>query len=328
MLNQLPEISAPHPPHILKTFFPLLDLYGNLGNDDNFMTLVQDVCDWVNLNPVPWEGITLRPDEILGDCTKNTLIEVFQRVYERKARHDNADFWCCKSMESVYYVEEIEASGIAPIYLYIYRDGRDVALSFLKTIVGPKDIYHLALKWAEEQRLSLQARAKVGDSRFIMVRYEDLIQKPRQVMESICSKLGVKYSNEVFEYFHSEESINTANSGQMWRNVIRPIMPGNHDKFRKELTEEQIVIFERVAGKLLHQLGYKSLFWNNDFGECFEEKELEQFRVEGANNYQHVIDKAEPTEIARRKPQEELLLRIRNYKRLVKGHHNHEAGSA
>jgi hypothetical protein len=30
MLNQLPEISAPHPPHILKTFFPLLPLYGNI----------------------------------------------------------------------------------------------------------------------------------------------------------------------------------------------------------------------------------------------------------------------------------------------------------
>ena len=36
MLNQLPEIVAPHPPHILQNFLPIIDKYGDLKIDANF----------------------------------------------------------------------------------------------------------------------------------------------------------------------------------------------------------------------------------------------------------------------------------------------------
>ena len=238
MLNQLPEISAPHPPHILKTFFPLLGKYKNLDNPDNFKVLAQDVCEWVNVNPVPWEGMTFDANDIVAQCSKQTLLELFVKIYERKARHDKACFWCCKSMESVHYVDEIEKSDIKPFYIFIYRDGRDVALSFTKAIVGSKHIYYLAKKWAEEQELSLKVKERVGMERFISIRYEDLINKPEDVMRSICHAVGVPYSEKVSEYFNSNESINTASSGRMWHNVTHPIMSDNHDKFRRELKEE------------------------------------------------------------------------------------------
>ncbi|MFN3841558.1 MAG: hypothetical protein ACK4RF_12705, partial [Cyclobacteriaceae bacterium] len=81
MLNQLPEISAPHPPHILKTFFPLLFNYGNLDDDGNFYRLVSDICDWVNKNPVPWQGILFSPDQVIPACKQRSLVEVFRRIY-------------------------------------------------------------------------------------------------------------------------------------------------------------------------------------------------------------------------------------------------------
>ena len=56
MLNQLPEIAAPHPPHILKTFEPILPIYGDLNDNTNFESLVNDVCLWVELNPVSWQS--------------------------------------------------------------------------------------------------------------------------------------------------------------------------------------------------------------------------------------------------------------------------------
>ncbi len=55
MLNQLPEIAAPHPPHILRTFEPLLPIYGDLDQNGNFESLVNDVCSWVERNPVTWQ---------------------------------------------------------------------------------------------------------------------------------------------------------------------------------------------------------------------------------------------------------------------------------
>ena len=53
MLNQLPEVAAPHPPHILQRLMPMVAGYGDLGGDANFERLVDDVCRLVELNPVP-----------------------------------------------------------------------------------------------------------------------------------------------------------------------------------------------------------------------------------------------------------------------------------
>src|SRR5262245_18863378 len=98
MLNQLPQVSAPHPPHILKTFFPLLPLYGDLNARTNFQLLVSDVCDWVNANPVPWADCFLNATEIASRCQRQDLLSIFETIHEMKARIDGADHWCCKSM--------------------------------------------------------------------------------------------------------------------------------------------------------------------------------------------------------------------------------------
>ena len=44
MLNELPRIAAPHPPHILQRMMPLAQNYGDLGRRENFAQLVDDVC--------------------------------------------------------------------------------------------------------------------------------------------------------------------------------------------------------------------------------------------------------------------------------------------
>ena len=310
MLNQLPEISAPHPPHILKTFFPILSRYGNLEQPKNFIQLASDVCAWVNVNPVPWEGITFQAEEVVRLCQRPTLIELFRCIYEAKAVRDGAKYWCCKSMESVNYVEQLEQEGIEPYYIHIYRDGRDVALSFLKAIVGPKHVYHLAKKWAEEQAASLNVREKLGSSRVIQVRYETLIHDPRSEMHRICAGLDVPYSDEIFEYYHSAESLNTAGSGKMWKNVTKPIMSDNHDKFRREFSEQQLIVFERVAGSLLSELGYENVYWPNVSQTPFTEAELAEFSYEAQERHEEVIHDAEVDELERRIPQEKLMKEI------------------
>lgn len=310
MLNQLPEISAPHPPHILKTFFPIVKQYGDLNVASNFLLLAHDVCEWVNVNPVPWEGVTFNAGDIVKQCRDRTLLELFVRIYEAKARHDNAKYWCCKSMESVNYIEQIENAGINPFYIYMFRDGRDVALSFLKAIVGPKHVYYLAKKWKEEQKLALQARELIGPSRFISVRYEELIHNPRKVIKEMCAVLGVSFSDEVFAYYNSHESVNTAISGQMWKNVVKPIMPDNHDKFKREFTNDQLVIFERVAGEVLDSLGYEAIFWPDVSREPFTAAELVSFQHAAGEEYSKVMHNAGQEELERRKPQEDLLQRI------------------
>ncbi len=308
MLNQEPEISAPHPPHILKTFFPLLPLYGNLQIGSNFRMLAVDVCEWIKRNPVPWEKVDLDPNEIISICKSPTLIELFTRIYEYKAAVDGASMWCCKSMENIYYAKAIEEYGLRPFYIYLYRDGRDVALSFKNAIVGPKHIYHLAQKWRKEQELAIQLIQNLPESRFVSVRYEDLLVQPKLILKTICLKLGIPFREEILDYFHSHESHLAARAGDMWKNLTRPIITTNSNKFRQGLSKPEIEIFEAEAGDMLDHLNYELMYSIKNQGVSIAD--IAAYDLINRNLIEETFKNADPKEKSKRKLQDDLLMDI------------------
>ncbi|TND09521.1 MAG: sulfotransferase [Bacteroidetes bacterium] len=302
MLNQLPEISAPHPPHILQTFMPLLPMYGNLESPGAFAQLVDDVCTLVELNPVNW-GLQFDRAEIASRCAGKNLPQVSKAVYEMKALQKGASWWCCKSMANIHYIDAIEAAGIHPFYIHIYRDGRDVALSFRKAIVGEKHMYALARQWSEEQELSHALCAKLDPSRSIQIRYEEYTLDPEKTIRAICEKTGVMYRPEVMDYNRSDESKETAASGLMWGNLVKPVMKDNTNKFLRELSAEDIAIFESVAGETLQKLGY-TLHAGKDTRTNFSETEIAVFHAENKKGKEEARKKADPADLEKRAAQD------------------------
>jgi hypothetical protein len=276
ILNQFSEICAPHPPHILKTFIPILHHYGDLNIESNFKKLIGDVCKWVNSNPVPW-NIALSVDEINTSCRENTIYEIFRVIYELKAVSEGAIAWCCKSTFNVHYFEAMELHNIRPFYIHLYRDGRDVALSFQKAIVGPKHVYHAAKDWLRDQVAVEYIRQTIDPNRFMTISYEDLIHSPKKVLLNICDRLDLNYSDELLNYYNSNESNLTANAGEMWENVKKPIIDNNSDKFLNQMSEEEIMIFERAAGNMLQKLNYKLYSSLNSEASNFTVHEIEMF---------------------------------------------------
>src|SRR6476620_6416767 len=108
MLNQLPEVSAPHPPHILDRFIPLLPAYGDLSVEENFNTLVHDVCSLVAYNPVQWQHISLKQNEIIQRCNKQSLTEIVRVIYEMNAEIEGANIWMCKSLSNIHHAHLLE----------------------------------------------------------------------------------------------------------------------------------------------------------------------------------------------------------------------------
>ncbi|MFL6714383.1 MAG: sulfotransferase family protein, partial [Sulfurifustis sp.] len=205
MLNQLGNIAAPHPPHILHRLMSVMPKYGDLQRDENFAMLVDDVCRLVELNPVPWEGVTLDRKKVAADCRERSLVAVFGSVYQAFADARSAETWLCKSMQNTLFLPEIDAYFRDGKYIYLYRDGRDVAVSFRKAVVGEKHFYHIAKEWAETQRLALQHRSRVPADRFINVSYEELTSQTEQTVRRLCAFLGVDYKPSMLEFHTSDE---------------------------------------------------------------------------------------------------------------------------
>jgi hypothetical protein len=309
MLDSLDRIAAPHPPHILHRFIPLLPKYGNLSENRNFHRLAEDVCELINVNPVPWEDVEIETAQIIGNCRQNTLQELFRVVYESAAFQTNSCFWLCKSMKNMFYSGSIESTGIRPYYIYLYRDGREVALSFKKAIVGEKHIYALAQSWMKDQEEALKLRERTNPDRFFMISYETLTAFPEASLQRLCNFLHLPYSDKAMEFYKSRESANTAVGGKMWENVTKPVIKDNTQKFLRELSYEDIAIFESVAGNTLQKLGYP-LYTVTLPKKIFMPEEIDFYVKENIRLKKAFMQQADKNDIEKRRLQSELINRI------------------
>lgn len=108
-------------------------------------------------------------------------------------------------------------------YIYLYRDGRDVANSVVN--MGWAGNIYVAADWwlnAEKEWDDLRAKLQPGD--WIEVRFEDLVSDTRPQLERICDFLGVQYTDEMLDYIEtSTYSAPDANLNYRWKTGMRTL---------------------------------------------------------------------------------------------------------
>lgn len=310
MLDQSDDIASPHPPHILVTFVPLLHLYGDL-NAGTYQILINDVVDYVEANPVPWDGVHINRQKIFEDSNSYSLFEINRLIYEQAAIEREAKYWCCKSMANVHYADELERHNEGLKYIYLYRDGRDVAVSFKKAIVGEKHIYHLARQWADDQAACIKLSKKIGGERFFALNYETLIEQPEITIRNLCNFLSIPFMENMLSFYTSHESKATAAAGEMWQNLEKPIMSNNKGKFHKELSPQDIEIFELLSSDVLKQLKYP-LATDLSKSELIAPDAVEKYDLENKLLKKNILLHARQSDLDNRQPQLGILQTIKS----------------
>jgi len=84
-------------------------------------------------------------------------------------------------------------------YIYLFRDGRDVANS-MKRLRWAGNTYVAADRWLEAEVEWGRCRGTIPDGSWIEVRYEDIASNPVEHLTRICHFLGVDYSDRIFDY--------------------------------------------------------------------------------------------------------------------------------
>jgi hypothetical protein len=313
MVNQAPTIAAPHPPHILERFAPLLPAYGNLADEASFQRLVDDVVRLVEVNPVAW-GVEFDRADIRRRCRDNSLVAVFGSIMDRMAEAQGKADWMCKSLANVHFLPEIERYfGADARYLYLYRDGRDVCLSFLKAVVGEKTAFHVARQWHAEQQLALDCGRRVPSAQYLALSYEELTSNPESTLRLLCRWLGIEFHASMLDFHASEEASKTAASGKMWENVRKPVMATNTKKWLTGMTRQQIIDFEWVAGRSLAELGYDLEVVSKEAALGVRDAAaVAALDAENKRLKASVKEQLSPEDAAARKPQEDLLAAIRS----------------
>ena len=179
--------------------------------------------------------------------------------------------WICKSMgNSQFHDMLIMYYGVERLrYVYLVRDPRDVAMSFMKTPVGDCHYYSIAKKWAKLQNHALHVLS-TNEDLVHQVRYESLLQSNKKTLESINDFMGerkfgkvmrrgsVQILKEVEDMKDAakkgQEAVKAAGLSYQFKNLTRgeSFRKGQFQKWRSEnLPDEDIHLIESV-GKLIN----------------------------------------------------------------------------
>ncbi|MBU0675593.1 MAG: sulfotransferase [Proteobacteria bacterium] len=262
ILNSHPDITVPHPPHILKYFSPLADCYGDLTDPAQLTRLIQDVRGLIKSHIHPWPKIP-SVAEIRAALTSPTLTGVFLAVYETHRLKTGKRRWGCKSTFVIDHLEQVLAERPTARFLMLVRDPRDVAVSSRRSMFSPCHPWLIALLWQRQQNAGLRALTRYPEN-FLPVRYEDLLTEPETTVRTICTFLGEEYTPTMLEFYRTGDAKKSSRLSACWRNTDQPIKPSNQGRYRRELTPEEIRLVEKICRPPMEQFGYSCDTENKD----------------------------------------------------------------
>jgi hypothetical protein len=210
----------------------------------------------VELHTYPWE---IAPDRerVFREASDRSLIGVYFAIYDQYLAFTGKERWGCKSTFMIEHVAEILRHYPDARFIYMVRDGRDVAVSAKSSIFNHYHVYYSALRWQREQELGLGWLARLPAEQILLLKYEELIGDPRRATERICDFLGERFEEAMLEYHRSREAQKSGGLSISWENTAKPVMGDNAEKFRRLLSPQEILLFEAIACTQLHALGYR-----------------------------------------------------------------------
>jgi sulfotransferase family protein len=222
-----------------------------------------------------WRDFGLSRDDLrvrLEQIDMLTAGEALRTFYATYAERFGKSRWGDKSTIYLTRMAKIERVLPEARFVHLIRDGRDVALSLVKTHLRGRSLEKAAGNWAS--RVMFARRQGREIRHYLEVRYEALVRNPEAVLRRVCDFVELPWNAKMLEY-HLDARQRLAEMARELpsrRTGREPIAPqqriaahiktlGPPDerhigRWRTDVTAEQITGMEAVAGRALAKLGY------------------------------------------------------------------------
>jgi hypothetical protein len=265
MLDRNSELAIPY-----ESFFvvPLARRHGRRPKLDAFL---EDLERFYQLYEWGIEPDDVRPRLREGMTTGEAIAAVFEVYAEREGKPR----WGDKTplyMQSLPLLERLFPDAR---WVHLIRDGRDAALSFLalpegfsgKTWAQPRTAAQFAARWRSE---ILAARRLRGH--YLELRYEDLVAEPERELRSVCEHASLTWEPAMLDH----TGVSKVAEMPEHRNIAKPPTAGLRE-WHNEMSREDALAFEAVAGDVLRDAGYDLLEPDAEYPTARGRLELARF---------------------------------------------------
>ena len=141
-------------------------------------------------------------------------------------------------------------------FIYLMRDPRDVTESLLRMNWWPcKSVYRTARSWAKSLDRARHNQRLLGNHRYMLLRYEDLVTSPRAILDSVLEFLGEAPAPVAFHTSRESTGLFHRDHDHVAQ-AVDPINTRNIRKYPARLRPAEIRTIEWTAGDRLRRYGY------------------------------------------------------------------------
>ena len=255
-LSKNPKFYSPYPLHLVD-FIPLLSLYGDLNDDKNYFQLIVDVVGLQALSLVKWQGVALDPIKIF-ERIKNKPRNIYTINWEilfTSAELKSATVVMDKSLDNVKDWKTLIQLYPSMLFINLVRDPRAQIASINRAIIHNFDTL-LNAQLLVENYYAATELIKAHPKKVLTVRFEDFLMNSELEIKKICRFTGLDFLPEMLDVSNSDEAREISKQSSLWESNSSPPILKNIDKFKKELTEEEIQIIETLCGEIMDRYEY------------------------------------------------------------------------
>jgi hypothetical protein len=200
----------------------------------------------------------LQPSEIepriMAECQNGG--DFLRIIMEEMCRKQGVERWAETTPEHLLYISRIKETIPDALIIHVIRDGRDVALSWEKlSQIRPlpwdrkRAAMAAGIYWEWIVNKGRQSGRKLGGD-YIEVHYEDLVQKPVEVLRNLEPFIehDLDYEQITQAAIGSVAEPNTAFKNEQRSPISR---------WKSDLSQAELATLERLVGSTLEELGYE-----------------------------------------------------------------------
>ena len=264
------DIRIPTETHFIPVFGRHIGLWGDLGQRGNRKRLLRNIYEYLSLWTVRASDAEAYRDQVRAVSLLATLDagradaildasydypSLIDRLYAEFASLSGAT---ASGDKSAYYRAIDPALTLKHLpgtkAIHIVRDGRDVAMSWMKTWFGPPTVAEAAREWNRHVACYRQWGA-ANPGAYLEVRYEDLARDEAAGIARIADFLGRPALQGEARVSAISGALSSTDSHSAIQNMDART---NIEKWRTALPQDDVAAFERIAADMLRQCGYEA----------------------------------------------------------------------
>lgn len=171
---------------------------------------------------------------------------LFAALGEVHARAGGRTVWGDKSLNAERYADRIFESVPGACMIHVLRDPRDRHVSVMSHRGGKRaGVFGTTAVWVDSERRATENSARYAD-RYLVLRYEDLVDSPADTLTAVCGLIGVPYDGSL---------IGDPDSPGAGGVVLHQDSVG---RFVDEASRLEIATIQRLTGEGMARRGYRA----------------------------------------------------------------------